>query len=122
MFSPWSISKNNVFVHGLDDSHRKGDEEEGLSLEGLAVTKVIVVSACFVMLRLLLEVLSSRYYDHICLDDLVFLNCVIAKGRQLWWLISDREQPEDWGQIEELLKGINHLNDADRFAPVNERV
>ena len=56
------------------------------------------------------------------LDDLVFLNRVVAKGRQLWWLISDQEQPEDWGQIEELLKGINHLNDADRFAPVNERV
>jgi hypothetical protein len=32
---------------------------------------VIVVSACFVMLRLLLEVLSSRYYDHIfCLFEL----------------------------------------------------
>jgi hypothetical protein len=55
MFSPWSISKNIVFIQGLDDSHTKGDKEEGLSLEGLAV---IVVSACFVMLRLLLEVLS----------------------------------------------------------------
>jgi hypothetical protein len=38
MFSPWSIYENIVFIQGLDDSHTKGDKEEGLSLEGLAVT------------------------------------------------------------------------------------
>jgi len=42
-----------VFIQGLDDSHTKGDKEGGLSLEASAVTKVIVVSACFLMLRLL---------------------------------------------------------------------
>jgi hypothetical protein len=67
-----------------------------------------------------LEVLSSGHYDQISLDDLVFLNCVITKGRQLWWLMNDEEQQEEWGQIEELLKGINHLTDADHFALMNE--
>ncbi|ONM23016.1 hypothetical protein ZEAMMB73_Zm00001d006190 [Zea mays] len=45
-----------------------------------------------------------------------------ALGRQLWWRISDQELHKEWGQMEELLKGINHLNDADHFALMNERV
>lgn len=69
-----------------------------------------------------LEVLLSGHYDHISLDDLVFLNCVIAKGRQLWRLMNDEEQHEEWGQMEELLKGVNHLTDADHFALMKEHV
>jgi hypothetical protein len=34
--------------------------------------------------------------------------------------MNDEEQQEEWGQIEELLKGINHLTDADHFALMNE--
>ncbi|KAL5671532.1 hypothetical protein ACJX0J_015838, partial [Zea mays] len=69
-----------------------------------------------------LEVLLSGHYDHISLDDLVFLNCVTAKGRQLWRLMNDEEQHEEWGQMEELLKGVNHLTDADHFALMKELV
>jgi hypothetical protein len=47
MFSPWSISKNNVFIQGLDDSHIEDKKEEGLSLEGSSVTKVIIVFCLF---------------------------------------------------------------------------
>nr|TKW18234.1 hypothetical protein SEVIR_5G419000v2 [Setaria viridis] len=67
-----------------------------------------------------LEVLLSAHCDHISLDDLVLLNCVIAKGRQLWRLMNDEEQDEERGQMEELLKGVNHLTDADHFALMKE--
>ncbi|OQU88030.1 hypothetical protein SORBI_3003G388100 [Sorghum bicolor] len=69
-----------------------------------------------------LEVLLSGHCDHISFDDLVLLNCVIAKGRQLWRLMNDEEQHEEWGQMEELLKGVNHLTDADHFALMKELV
>ncbi|KAJ1286629.1 hypothetical protein BS78_03G367100 [Paspalum vaginatum] len=70
-----------------------------------------------------LEVLLSGHCnDHISLDDLVLLNCVIAKGRQLWRLMNDEEQKEEWEQMEEILKGINHLSDGDHFAFMNSLV
>ncbi|CAD6228728.1 unnamed protein product [Miscanthus lutarioriparius] len=69
-----------------------------------------------------LEVLLSGHCDYISLDDLILLNCVIAKGRQLWRLMKDEEQHEEWGQMEELLKGVNHLTDADHFAIMKELV
>ncbi|KAG8044574.1 hypothetical protein GUJ93_ZPchr0069g33261 [Zizania palustris] len=62
-----------------------------------------------------LEVLLSAHGDHISLDELVLLNCVIAKGRQLWRLMNDEEQEEEQGQMKELLKSINQLTDADHF-------
>ncbi|CAL4946150.1 unnamed protein product [Urochloa decumbens] len=67
-----------------------------------------------------LEVLLSAHCDHISLDDLVLLNCVIAKGRQLWRLMNDEEHDEERGQMEELLKGADHLTDADHFALMKE--
>ena len=69
-----------------------------------------------------LEVLLSGHCDYISLDDLILLNCVIAKGRQLWRLMKDEEQHEEWGQMEEFLKDVNHLTDADHFALMNELV
>uniref|UniRef100_A0A0E0FX11 Uncharacterized protein n=2 Tax=Oryza nivara TaxID=4536 RepID=A0A0E0FX11_ORYNI len=63
-----------------------------------------------------LEVLLSAHSDHISLDELVLLNCVISKGRQLWRLMNDEEQEEEQGQMQELLKSTNQLTDADHFA------
>ncbi|KAL6616534.1 hypothetical protein ACP70R_038804 [Stipagrostis hirtigluma subsp. patula] len=67
-----------------------------------------------------LEVLLSAHCDRISLDDLILLNCVIAKGRQLWRLMNDEEQEEERMRMEELLKGTSHLTDADHFALMNE--
>ncbi|PAN27080.1 hypothetical protein PAHAL_5G057800 [Panicum hallii] len=69
-----------------------------------------------------LEVLLSGHCDRISLDDLVLLNCVIAKGRQLWRLMNDEEQQEEQEQMEEILKGVNHLTVADHFALMKELV
>uniref|UniRef100_A0A0D9V901 Uncharacterized protein n=1 Tax=Leersia perrieri TaxID=77586 RepID=A0A0D9V901_9ORYZ len=63
-----------------------------------------------------LEVLLSAHGDHISLDEFVLLNCVIAKGRQLWRLVNDEEQEEEKGHMKELLKSTNQLTDADHFA------
>ncbi|CAO2172391.1 unnamed protein product [Urochloa humidicola] len=76
--------------------------------------KELTFSCCW------LEVLLSAHRDHISLDDLVILNCVIAKGRQLWRLMNDEEHDEERGQIEELLKGTDSLTDADHFALMKE--
>ncbi|XP_062207758.1 uncharacterized protein LOC133909374 [Phragmites australis] len=67
-----------------------------------------------------LEVLLSAHGDHISLDDLILLNCVIANGRQLWRLLNDEEQEEERGRMDELLKGANHLTDADHFSLMTE--
>ncbi|TVU36187.1 hypothetical protein EJB05_18108 [Eragrostis curvula] len=69
-----------------------------------------------------LEVLLSAQSDHMSLDDLVLLNCVISKRRQLWWLMNDEEQVEERGQMEEFLKGANHLTDSDHFSLMTEFV
>jgi hypothetical protein len=63
-----------------------------------------------------LEVLLSAHGDHMSLDDLVLLNCVISKRRQLWWLMNDEEQVEERDQIEKFLKSANQLTDADHFS------
>jgi hypothetical protein len=67
-----------------------------------------------------LEVLLSAHGYHISLDDLVLLNCVISKRKQLWWLMNDEEQAEERGQMEEFLKSANQLTDADHFSLMAE--
>lgn len=49
-------------------------------------------------------------------DDLVFLNRVVAKGRQFWWLMNDKKN----GANERTFEGHKHLTDADHFALMNE--
>jgi hypothetical protein len=67
-----------------------------------------------------LEVLLSTHGYHISLDDLVLLNCVISKRKQLWWLMNDDEQVEKRGQMEEFFKSANQLTDADHFSLMTE--
>uniref|UniRef100_A0ACD5VXT6 Uncharacterized protein n=2 Tax=Avena sativa TaxID=4498 RepID=A0ACD5VXT6_AVESA len=67
-----------------------------------------------------LEVLLSAHIDQISLDELILLNCVIAKGRQLWHLMNGEEHEEERGRMDDLVKGTNHLTDADHFALIKD--
>ncbi|KQK11012.1 hypothetical protein BRADI_2g57597v3 [Brachypodium distachyon] len=67
-----------------------------------------------------LEVLLSAHINQISLDELILLNCVTTKGRQLWRLMNDEEHEEERGRMDELTKSTNHLTDADHFALIKE--
>ncbi|KAF7039032.1 hypothetical protein CFC21_049104 [Triticum aestivum] len=66
------------------------------------------------------EVLLSAHIDQISLDELILLNCVIAKGRQLWHLMNDEEHEEERGRMDELVRTMNDLTDADHFALIKD--
>ncbi|VAH66997.1 uncharacterized protein LOC119269870 [Triticum dicoccoides] len=67
-----------------------------------------------------LEVLLSAHIDQISLDELILLNCVIAKGRQLWHLMNDEEHEEERGRMNELVRTMNDLTDANHFALIKD--
>ncbi|KAF7031994.1 hypothetical protein CFC21_043225 [Triticum aestivum] len=67
-----------------------------------------------------LEVLLSAHIDQISLDELILLNCVIAKGRQLWHLMNDEEHEEERRRMDELVRTMNDLTDADHFALIKD--
>ncbi|KAM3334353.1 hypothetical protein ACQJBY_029024 [Aegilops geniculata] len=67
-----------------------------------------------------IEVLLSAHIDQISLDELILLNCVIAKGRQLWHLMNDEEHEEERGRMDELVRTMNDLTDADHFALIKD--
>ncbi|KAI4966820.1 hypothetical protein ZWY2020_035959 [Hordeum vulgare] len=67
-----------------------------------------------------LEVLLSAHIDQISLDELILLNCVIVKGRQLWHLMNDEEHEEERGRMDEVVRTMNDLTDADHFALIKD--
>jgi hypothetical protein len=54
---------------------------------------------------------AVKFGDHISLDDLVLLNRVISKRKQLWWLMNDEDQVEEQGQMEEFFE----CNSVDKY-------
>ncbi|WOK96499.1 hypothetical protein Cni_G05206 [Canna indica] len=67
-----------------------------------------------------LENLLSTCNDQISLDELLLLNAVIAKGRQLLHLVADEEHEEEKGKIDALLKTKVTLSVSDHSALINK--
>ncbi|KAL6840339.1 hypothetical protein ACP4OV_030149 [Aristida adscensionis] len=113
MYEQFSYLSQHLLIH-LDE-HRLLDflKSLGKHVRPSLQCKELTFPCCW------LEVLLSRHGGHISLDDLILLNCVIAKGRQLWRLMNDEEQEEGRRQMEELLNA-NNLTEDDHFALMKE--
>ncbi|XP_073000426.1 uncharacterized protein [Typha latifolia] len=69
-----------------------------------------------------LEILLSTHNGCTSVDELLLLNAIIAKGRQLLRLMSDEEHEEEKGIIEELLRSAMDFSDSDHWALMKECV
>ncbi|THU59598.1 hypothetical protein C4D60_Mb07t03780 [Musa balbisiana] len=67
-----------------------------------------------------LENLLATCDDQISLDELLLLNAVIGKGRQLLRLLADEEHEEEKGKVDTIFKSKVTLSDADHWALIKE--
>lgn len=66
-----------------------------------------------------LEILLSKCND-LSFDDLILLNALISKGRQLLRLLVDEEHKEEKGQMEEILRDVVAVSNANHWALMKE--
>ncbi|XP_026660061.2 LOW QUALITY PROTEIN: uncharacterized protein LOC103706052 [Phoenix dactylifera] len=67
-----------------------------------------------------LENLLSACDSNISLDEILLLNAVIVRGRQLLRLMGDEEHGDERGKMEELLQAASAFSDADHWALMKE--